>query len=103
MTNREKLEASYREKAKDLVALALDENTSIEERRNAAVKAVKYIDKYDLLDLPDNPLEGLVDADVAETIGEAGAAVQAAKQGFDTLKKIWDRVERKQSSRRRYR
>lgn len=38
-----------RQKALDLIELALDESTTEEERRSAAVKAVKCIDRHDLL------------------------------------------------------
>ncbi len=40
-----------RQKALDLIELALDESTTEEESRSAAVKAVKFIDKHDLLAL----------------------------------------------------
>ena len=41
-----------RQKALDLIELALDDSTTEDERRSAAVRAVKFIDKYDLLARP---------------------------------------------------
>ena len=52
------MSADHRQKALDLMELALDENTTIDERRNAALKAVKHIDKYDLLESPFDDLLG---------------------------------------------
>lgn len=40
------------QKAKYLIGLALDDTSPIEERRTAALTAVKHIDKYDLLARP---------------------------------------------------
>lgn len=45
--------ADPRQRALDLIELALDENTTVDERRSAALKAVKHIDRHDLL-TPDN-------------------------------------------------
>ena len=59
---------SPREKALKLIDLALDEGATEEEGRSAAVKAVKHIDKHDLL-APDSQNE----------------AVRAASTVFDTI------------------
>jgi len=51
---------NYRQKAKDLVALAIDERTPEKERLAAMVAAVKLIHQHGLLS---SPLDGLLRAD----------------------------------------
>jgi hypothetical protein len=58
---------SERQKAKKLMALALDERTPEKERLSAAFNALKLIDKHGLLD---SPLEGILNSD-NETIKAA--------------------------------
>jgi hypothetical protein len=86
-----------RQKAKKLIELAADEETSENERLSAAVKAVALIRKHDLLA---SPLDGLLD--------NSDEAVQAATHVFNTLtnpdltknlKKVADRFRRSRSRR----
>lgn len=62
-----------REKAKRLIALALNDGTTAAERNSAAMRAVKIIRKYKLLDV--TPLDGILENE----------AVQAAKTVVDKL------------------
>lgn len=80
---------SNRQKARDLVALAVDSNTSEAERLSAALKAVALIAKHDLLSSPLDILDG------------SNETIRAAKTVFDkitdpdlvgSLKKIVDGV-----------
>lgn len=64
---------SYRQRAKDLIELALDEGASEAERLSAALKAAKLIRKYDLLSSP---------LDLIESENET---IQAVKGIFETL------------------
>ena len=74
-----------RQKAQDLIDLALDEGTTIEERRNAAMRAVKFIDKYDLLS---RPFEG------NDTIQAAVDVIDklADPSIMDSFKKIGEKI-----------
>jgi hypothetical protein len=61
-----------RQKAQYLIDLALDESTSVDERRTAAMQAVKHIDKYDMLSRPFEGNETVQAAmNVAETITDS--------------------------------
>lgn len=74
-----------RQRALDLVELALDEGTTVDERRNAALKAIKYIDKYDLLSRPFEGNETVQAAmDVVDRLADPGL--------LDGLKKIVAKV-----------
>jgi hypothetical protein len=68
------MSAQLRQKARDLIELALDESTTDEERISAAMKAAKLIRKHDLLS---SPLDGLLDSD--------NETVQAASNIFEVL------------------
>jgi hypothetical protein len=68
------MSAAARQKAKDLVKLAIDERTPEKERIAAAFGALKIIDKYDLLS---SPLDGIMQSD--------NETVQAAATIFETL------------------
>lgn len=65
---------SPREKAKDLIELALDDGTSDAERATAAFRALKIIRKYDLLSSPLDVLDG-----------SSNKNVKAAKKVLETL------------------
>lgn len=54
-----------RDKARKLIALAVDERTDQKERRTAARQAVKLIHKYKLLDA--TPLDGILENEVVKT------------------------------------
>jgi hypothetical protein len=74
----------HREKAKKLMATALDErNNSDKERISAAMQAIKIIDKYDLLSSPLDgiDLEGVVGVD-KETVDAAATLVKKIAKGF---------------------
>jgi hypothetical protein len=87
-----------RQKAKDLMTLALDERGNEKERINAAFKALKVIDDNGLLD---SPLDGIMAMD--------NEHVKAAASIFDTLsnpdfvrsvKKVAGGISRARSRRR---
>lgn len=61
--------SQHRKKARDLIRLALDEKTTEDERIAAALRAVKLIDKYDLLR---SPIDGLLESD-NETVSAAAS------------------------------
>lgn len=63
-----------RETAFNLMDLALNDGTTEEERRSAAVKAVKFIDKHDLLASP-----------LDELLGSKNEAVRAVSSVVDTI------------------
>lgn len=59
------------QKAKHLIGLALDDTSPLEERRTAAITAVKHIDKYDLLSRPFEGNKTIQTAlDVADKLGD---------------------------------
>jgi len=53
------LKEEKRAKVKGLITLALDEGATAEERSSAAIRAIKIIQKYKLLDL--TPIDGVLD------------------------------------------
>ena len=53
------LKDEKRAKVKDLTTLALDDAATAEERSSTAVRAIKIIRKYELLDL--TPVEGILE------------------------------------------
>lgn len=64
-----------RQKAKDLIALALDEKNNVNERAQAAFTACKLIDKHELLA---SPLDAIgIDESSSETIRAAGSIFEA--------------------------
>lgn len=67
------LKDEKRAKVRDLITLALDEGATAEERNSTAVRAIKIIRKYKLLDL--TPVDGVLDH----------PAVRAAKTVADKL------------------
>ena len=67
---------SHRDKAKGLIELAFDEETTKEERMSAAIKAVALIRKYRLLD---NPLDSAFDS------LKEDETFKASKKVVDTL------------------
>ena len=93
--------SSPRQRAKDLMAVALDErNNSDKERLAAAFKALKIIRDHSLLD---SPLDGILQSD--------NETVQAAATIFDRLtdptlvasvKKIAGGISRARGGGRRY-
>lgn len=64
---------SNRQRAKDLIELALDEGAPETERLSAAVKAVKLIRKYDLLSSP------------LDLLSSENETINAVKGIFETL------------------
>lgn len=74
-----------RQKALDLIELALDPGATDEERRTAAVRAVKFIDDYDLLSRPFegnktvqatiDVLDKLADPSIRDGIRTIGSAI----------------------------
>ena len=60
------LKDEKREKAKDLIALALNEGTTAEERSAAAYRAIKIINKYKLLD--PTPLDGILENETVRAV-----------------------------------
>lgn len=60
------LKDEKREKAKDLIRLALDEGAADEERRSTAVRAIKIIQKYKLLDL--TAVDGVLEHPIARAV-----------------------------------
>lgn len=53
------LKEEKRTLAKSLIKLALDEGATTEERRSTAMRVVKIVNKYKLLDL--TPIDGVLD------------------------------------------
>ena len=81
-----------RQRAQYLIDLALDDSTTSEERRTAAMQAVKHIDKYDLLTRPFEGNETVQAAmDVVDRLADPGLR--------GDLKKIVDHIG--QARRRR--
>lgn len=86
---------SYRQRAKDLIELALDDGAPEPERLSAALKAVKLIQKHDLLASP------------LDLIDSKNETVQAVKGIFEVLtnpkltknvKKVGERLRRRRRS-----
>jgi hypothetical protein len=87
-----------RQKAKDLIALAMDKHTTEEERLSAALKAVSLIHQHNLLA---HPLDKLVNSD-DETVH---AAVDLFGRFTDpeflgSVKKVVKRAKESRRSRR---
>ena len=85
---------SKRAQAKDLIRLALDKRGDENERISAAFKAIRIIDKHDLLSSPLDGLDGIL---------EGNETAKAAKTIFDaitdpkiagSMKTIADQVKR---------
>jgi hypothetical protein len=68
--------SDVRQKAKDLMALSLDERTPEKERLSAAFKALQIIERHGLLD---SPLEGIL-----------GSDNEAIKAGVTIFEKLTD-------------
>ena len=60
------LKEEKRAKVKDLIVLALDEDTPPKEQRNAAMLALKIIRNYKLLDTP--PLDVILENDTVRAV-----------------------------------
>lgn len=74
-----------RRTAQHLIDLALDDSTTADERRTAAMQAVKFIDKHDLLTRPFEGNETVQAAmDVVDRLADPGL--------LDGLKKIVAKV-----------
>lgn len=75
-----------RRTAQHLIDLALDDGSTTEERRTAAMQAVKFIDKHDLLTRPFEGNETVQAAmDVVDRLADPGL--------LDGLKKIVTKVD----------
>ena len=85
-----------RQKALHLIELALDEGVTVEEGRSAAVKAVKFIDKYDLLASTGSE---------NDTVRAVSTAVGTVMEAIDSVKKTADQFTRSggEGNRRRRR
>lgn len=79
-----------RQKVKDMIRKALDENTPEKERIVTAFKALQFIEKHQMLD---SPLEGLLDEDTKETIA-------AGQQFFQGAKKVFDKIQGQRGRKR---
>jgi hypothetical protein len=77
-----------RRTAQQLIDLALDEGTTIDERRTAAMQAVKFIDRHDLLS---RPFEGNETVQAALNIAETLTGSDLA----NNVKKIFDEAKRR--------
>jgi hypothetical protein len=86
-----------RQKARDLIELALEENGDDKERIAAAMKALRIIRKYDLLS---SPLDGLLSSD-NETVKAATSIFEKLTDPdlVNSVKKISGRIS--QARRRR--
>lgn len=60
------LKEEKRTKAKKLIEQALDDSVGPEERNAFAVRAIKLIDKYELLDLA--PLDGILENETVRAV-----------------------------------
>jgi hypothetical protein len=60
------LKEEKRELAKNLITLALDEGATSEERSSTAIRVIKIIRKYKLLDTP--PLDGILENDTVRAV-----------------------------------
>lgn len=60
------LKDEKRDKAKKLIELALDEGGAPEERSSSAIKAIRIIRKYKLLDA--TPLDGILENDTVRAV-----------------------------------
>jgi hypothetical protein len=77
---------NYRQKAKDLVKLAVDERTPEKERLSAMVAVVKLIHQHDLLS---SPLDGLLNTDNETVQAAATLFGQVTSPDFiDSVKRV---------------
>ena len=60
------LKDEKRAKAKSLITLALDGGATTEERSSAAIRAIKIIQKYELLDL--SPIDGILENETVRAV-----------------------------------
>lgn len=60
------LKDEKRARAKDLIALAINDGATAEERSAAAVRAIKIIQKYNLLD--PTPLDGILENETVRAV-----------------------------------
>jgi hypothetical protein len=90
--------SSKRQKAKDLINLALDGDNDANERAAAAMRAVKIIAKYDLLA---SPLDGILDSG-NETVQAAGDIFSRLTDPtlLNSLKKVASHVGQARRRRR---
>lgn len=93
--------ADPRQKALDLIELALDEATTEEEGRSAAVKAVKLIDKHDLL--ASTGSENDTVRAVSTAVGTVMEAINSVKNTADQFTRRGDSGDGGRRRRRRRR
>lgn len=86
-----------RAKVKDLIALALDGAAAPEEQRSTAVRAIKIIRKYKLLDTP--PLDGILENDTVRAV-KAVADKFADPELIDGLKTLFKQASTVRRRRR---
>jgi hypothetical protein len=73
-----------RQRAKDLMNLALDKrNNSKAERLNAACKALQYIADHKLLD---DPLDGLIDSETRDLIESVEKTARGVSRLFSKVR-----------------
>ena len=60
------LKEEKRAKARSLITLALDDGATAEERSSAAIRAIKIIQKYKLLDA--TPLDGILENETVRAV-----------------------------------
>lgn len=84
---------NVRQKAKDLIRLAVDQSTTKHERESAALQAVALIHEHGLLD---SPLDGILDADTSEGITEG---IRSATTLARSMRQIADNLGRRKRPR----
>lgn len=87
-----------RQQALQLIELALDESTSLEERRTAAMRAVKHIDKYDLLSERKRHEAVQRAVNIADVFTDVVDTIKSSNV-LDDLRKVGDQIN--QVARRR--
>lgn len=87
-----------RQQALQLIDLALDENTTLEERRTSAMRAVKHIDKYDLLSERKRHQAVQEAVNIVDTFTDVVDTIKTSNV-LESLKKVGDQIS--QARRRR--
>lgn len=77
-----------------LIRLALDDNTTIDERRNAALKAVKHIDKYDLR-VVQYDADDVLGKGTTEILQAGSDAIRSGKQLVDLGNMFVDKFKKR--------
>lgn len=88
-----------RQRALDLIAIALDAGTSTEEGRTAAVQAIKHIDNYDLLSERKRHEAVQEAVNVVDTFTDVVDTIKSSNV-LDSLKKLGDQIGEARRRRR---